>query len=454
MNILQINTSDRAGGAEKIALTLDRGYQEKNYNSWLAVGRKKLDDKNIIVIPKDLHLNLYSKFFFKIGNLFAPHIGKIKGAYHLYILFIYILGQPLVWLKLKSGHEYFPSFLEQNFLSLIPSRLDIIHCHNLHSGEYNCGHYFNLNLLSKLSQKIPVVITLHDAWLLSGHCAHSFDCDRWKIGCGNCPDLSIYPTIPRDNTALNWQVKKQIYQQSKLYIATPSQWLMDKVEESILKEAVVESRVIPNGIDLSIFYPTDKHKLRQQFNFPNDAKIVIFTANGIRQNIWKDYQMMREAIALVAKNLPQENIIFLAVGENSPPEKLDNATIQFIPYQDNPQAVASYYQIADVYLHAAKADTFPTTILEALACGTPVVATKVGGIPEQIEHGNTGFLVSAGDAVAMAGYIQKLLEDKILQQNMRQQAALVAKQKYSLERMVTNYLIWYEEIVENFISIP
>jgi glycosyltransferase involved in cell wall biosynthesis len=441
------------GGAEKIAYILHQGYQAKKYNSWLAVGKKRLLEDNIILIDNDKYRNLWAKFWIRISKKLSPYIGKIKGAYHLYIFLTYILGQPKRWIKCELGQEYFERIELDKFLSIIDSQLNLIHCHNLHSNEYGYGHYFNLHLLPQLSQKIPVILTLHDAWLLSGHCAHSFDCDRWKIGCGNCPDLSIYPAIPKDNTALNWQVKKQIYQQSKLYIATPSQWLMDKVKESILQEAVVESRVIPNGIDLSIFYPTDKQKLRQQLDFSEDAKVVVFTANGIRQNIWKDYQMMRDAIALVAKNLPQEKIIFLAVGENSPPEKIDNAIIQFIPYQDNPQIVASYYQVADVYVHAAKADTFPTTILEALACGTPIVATKVGGIPEQIEHGLTGFLVSAGDAVAMAGYIQKLLEDKILQQNMSQQAALVAKQLYSLERMVTDYLTWYEEIVENFISI-
>lgn len=87
---------------------------------------------------------------------------------------------------------------------------------------------------------------------------------------------------------------------------------------------------------------------------------------------------MRAAIALVAERCTGQKILFIAVGENAPPEQIGKAEILFVPYQKDSKVVAAYYQVADIYLHAAKADTFPTTILKALACGTPVVATSVG----------------------------------------------------------------------------
>ena len=119
---------------------------------------------------------------------------------------------------------------------------DIIHAHNLH------GQYFGLRFLTQHSHQIPVLITLHDAWLLSGHCAHSVDCERWRTGCGKCPDMSLQPPVEQDATAHNWRRKKHIFENSRLYISTPSQWLMDKVHQSILEPAIVESRVVPNGI--------------------------------------------------------------------------------------------------------------------------------------------------------------------------------------------------------------
>ena len=122
--------------------------------------------------------------------------------------------------------------------------------------------------------------------------------------------------------------------------------------------------------------------------------------------------------------------VFLALGETAPSEDFGTAKLQFIPYQENTRKVAEYYQAADVYVHAAKVDTFPNTVLEALACGTPVVATAVGGIPEQIngyrlpeERGvaaelnifganeATGILTPPGDAGAMSRAISRLLTD-------------------------------------------
>ncbi|MFN5964482.1 MAG: glycosyltransferase, partial [Pseudanabaena sp.] len=100
-----------------------------------------------------------------------------------------------------------------------------------------------------------------------------------------------------------------------------------------------------------------------------------------------------------------------------------------------------------VYIHAARADTFPNVVLEALACGTPVVATKVGGISEQIENGKTGFLVSVGDALGMADSVQRLIENETLYNQISEQAAKVAIEKFDLERMVDDYLGWYQHIL-------
>jgi glycosyltransferase involved in cell wall biosynthesis len=188
------------------------------------------------------------------------------------------------------GYENFHFPATTDLLTRIPQTPDIMHCHNLH------GEYFDLRMLPKLSKQLSVVMTLHDAWLFSGHCAHSFDCDRWKIGCGKCPDLSIPPAIQRDATVYNWRKKQQIYANSRLVIVTPSRWLMQKVEQSMLVPAIIRKQVIPNGIDLSVFYPTDKTTVRQKLGIPLDAYVCLFVAHGIHQNRWKDYQSLQTAM--------------------------------------------------------------------------------------------------------------------------------------------------------------
>ena len=125
-------------------------------------------------------------------------------------------------------------------------------------------------------------------------------------------------------------------------------------------------------------------------------------------------------------------VLCIALGEADPPKRIGDVEIRFVPYQKDPQKVARYYQAADLYLHPARADTFPTTILEALACGTPIVASAVGGIPEQVVEGKTGFLVPVGDARTLAGRGLDLLEDEGRRLRMGREAAEDAARRFGL----------------------
>ena len=301
-----------------------------------------------------------------------------------------------------------------------------------------------MRALPLLSQTIPLVITLHDAWLLSGHCAHSLGCERWKTGCGHCPDLALPPGIRRDSTAYNWKRKRNIYQGSRLHIITPSQWLMDKVQQSILTAGIISAKVIPNGVDLSIFHKSYPDKA--SLGLPYDENILLFSADGIRKNVYKDYQTLKLAIQKLADK--NRKITFVALGEAGSDEYVGNAKINFLSYKKDPEKVAQYYQAADIYIHASKADTFPTSVIEALACGTPVVATSVGGIPEQIIDGKTGFLTPEGDPHGMSEKLEQLLDDKELRKRMGQAAEQDARERFDLNDQVDEYLSWYQEILE------
>jgi len=323
----------------------------------------------------------------------------------------------------------------------LPGRLpDVVHCHNLHGG------YFDLRALPSLSRKVALVLTLHDAWLLGGHCAHSLDCQRWETGCGNCPDLTIPPAIRHDATAYNWQAKREIYARCKLHVATPCRWLMQKVERSMLAPAVVDGRVIPNGVDLSVFQPGDRGAARALLGIAQEARVILSAGWKLRGNVWRDYATKRSAVGLAAERLPGERVVFLVLGEDAPPERVGRAEIHSVPYQSSRLQVARYCQAADVCLHGARADTFPNAVLEALACGTPVVATAVGGIPEQIQDGRTGFLVPPRDPERMAAAVLKVLGDGHLRRELSQNAAEDARRRFDLNRQVESYIEWYQEV--------
>jgi glycosyltransferase involved in cell wall biosynthesis len=373
----------------------------------------------------------------KPARLVRPYRDRIRGAYRISEQFLPWVASPCRLRSWWKGHEDFDFPGTRYLLDQAPFRAEVLHLHNLH------GDYFDLRELPRLALAAPAVVTLHDAWLLSGHCAHSFDCERWKTGCGSCPDLGIWPPLRRDGAAFNWQRKREIYRQSRLSLVCPSRWLADKVRQSILLPAVSALRVIPNGVDTSLFRPGDKAAARNRLGWAQDAFIVVFAASYARRSQWRDCRALREAIHLAAQGAPAEPICCFAIGDTAPPEQAGAARIAFLPYRDS---MSECYQAADVYLHPARADTFPTTVLEALACGTPVVATAVGGIPEQIVDGVTGFLSPAGDSDSLARHLLRLLREPEVRRRMGQAAATQVAERFPLAAMVDEYISLYEEI--------
>lgn len=441
--IAQINTLDVPGGAARIATLLHCFFKNRGYQSKMIVGTKLGSDLDTVEL----------KFALKEVNGKLPPVQRIIRK----LLFLYKALQRRVDViyGLEDFDNYYCSYIEE----ILPDQTDIILCHNLHGG------YFDLSTLPALSKRHPVILLMHDPWLLGGHCAHSFDCEKWVSGCGECPHLDVQYALERDSSHLNWLRKKKIFDTCRLYVISPSQWLMDKVEHSILKPAAIKTRVINNGVDQTMFYPSDKKLARAALGINADDHVVMFAANGIRESIWKDYATMRAAVGEVAQTIPEKSLRFLAVGENAPDEKIGSATITFIPHKSS-EDMARYYQSADVYIHAARAENFPNTILEALSCGTPVIATAVGGVSEQIRglryEGDksglnhydlsdaTGILTPVGDVGALSNALcQMFLKPKILQQ-LSLSAAKDARMRFNLETIGNQYLEFFDEVIADW----
>jgi glycosyltransferase involved in cell wall biosynthesis len=465
LRILQVSPQDIDGGAERIAWNLFQGMRTRGLPSWLAVGRKLSTDPNVLVIPsRDPSQSTWNRFW---SNLEIWLRSRAVPGLRQLTRVVRWLAAPGYRLENYLGIEDFRFPGSWELLTLPPRPPTLIHGHNLHGG------YFDLRVLAWLSRRLPVVLTLHDAWLLSGHCSHSHGCLRWQTGCGRCPDLTLYPAIRRDATAYNWRRKRRIYRRSRLFVATPCRWLMDKVERSMLADGIVEKRVIPNGIDLNVFRPADRMEMRAKLGLPSAAKILLFAANKwIRESRHKDYPTMRAAVACAAERLPGEQVLLLALGEDRPKEFVGRAEVRFLPFQKDPAVVASYYQAADAYIHAAKVDTFPTTILEGLACGTPVIATAVCGIPEQIKSLNdlsaidelgghydrseaTGVLVPAEDGgPKMSEAILCLLTDRALREQLGANAYRDARSRFGMDLQLDRYLEWYQELIFHSARLP
>ncbi|MBJ6725363.1 glycosyltransferase [Geomesophilobacter sediminis] len=437
MNVLQVNFLEATGGAARISYDLFRGYRERGHGSYLAVGRKQSADPDVFEIPNEPMRNRWSGFW-RSGErrLTEGGIRLLPGLARL----LARLGEPRRWREELAGVEdcHFPG--TARLLDLPSRRPDLLHLHVLHGG------YFDLRLLPELSAALPTVVTLHDEWLMTGHCACTLGCERWRTGCGACPDLASYPPVKRDATAYNWQRKRMLYRDSRLYLATPSRWLMDRVYRSMLRPALAEARVIPNGVDLSVFSPGDRGAARREVGVDEGAWVALFVGHGVVKNRFKDFDTLLNAVSSLPGGTGGRRPLLICLGEEGETRVAGGAEIRFVGYQGDPHRVARFYRAADVYLHAAHADTFPTTVLEALACGTPVIATAVGGIPEQIDEGESGFLVPPGDPGAMAERIRQLQGNPALRCRMGEYAAAAARRRFSLTRMVDDYIDWYQMI--------
>jgi glycosyltransferase involved in cell wall biosynthesis len=461
MRILQINTSDVGGGAEKSARRLFDEYRRRGHASWLAVGFKRSEDPEVVEIGRGAPRGVWSAGCERLRSALGPLDGKIRGVGRAR-KYLDSLARLRNRFDRSLGREDFNYPDSWNVLGLPPEPPDIVHLHNLH------GNYFDLRSLPALSKRIPVVVSVRDTWLLSGHCAYTFDCERWRSGCGRCPDLTIYPAVRRDATRGNWERKRRIFENSALAVAAPSRWIRDRVESSILRPAVRDMRIIPNGVDIETFRPAPRPAgLRERLGLSEKDFVLLFAANGIRQNRFKDYPALRDSVAALADRVRNRRVILLAAGEEAPTERIGGAEIRFVPREESESGMAELYRCADVYLHAARAENFPNSILEAMASGLPVIATAVGGIPDQVrslrrsgargmseeEFGPeraTGILVPPGDSKAMSEAAELLFRDEALRRTLGNNGRARAEAEFGVKTEVSSYLGWYEELIGRF----
>lgn len=362
MKVLQINSVCGTGSTGRIAVDLYKVLESQGHECKIAYGRGDAPDaiNNI-----------------KIGN-------KFDNYWHVFKTRVF------------DKHGFGSRNATKKFIKKIKEYdPDIIHLHNIH------GYYINIEILFNFLKEFdkPVVWTLHDCWAFTGHCSY-FDyigCDRWKERCHSCPQKSTYPSSKFfDNSKFNYEKKKELFTSIKnMTIVTPSIWLGDLVKKSFLK--IYDVKVINNGIDLKVFKPT-KSDFRKKYNL-EDKFIVLGVAS-----VWNDRKGLKYFIELF-RNL-EDNYKIVLVGINEKQKKLLPSDIITINRTNNIKELAEIYTVADIFVNPTLEDNFPTTNLEALACGTPVITFDTGGSPECIDE-NSGTKVKKGDIESIVKTLKK-----------------------------------------------
>lgn len=314
----------------------------------------------------------------------------------------------------------------------------VIHAHNLYGG------YFHPHSLIALSHFRPVVWSIHDMQALTGYCSHALDCELWQRGCGQCPDLTKPgPSLPFDNTAALWRDKQLISENSRLWIAAGSTWMVRQLEQSLLKHHPIH--FIPNGIPTDVFHPTNRSEMRKRLNLPSDALIIGSLARtGILSHPWKGGSYALEALQALREVHP--NLIFLDIGATRQNPDF-NWIVPVSP--ETPELLRDTLGTLDFFLYPSIADTAPLAVLEALACGLPVVGFQTGGIPDMVTE-QEGILVPTGDTKALILATQTLAASPEMRQQMSKAARLRAETRFDTRHMAAGYeKLYYEAIVQH-----
>lgn len=356
MKLLQINVTANSGSTGRIAEDIGEAAMAQGWESYIAYGQYENAGKS-------QHL--------RIGNDWSIKWHGVES-------------------RLFDRHGLASQSATKKLIrQIININPDIVHLHNIH------GYYINYPLLFEYlrQSRKPVVWTLHDCWAFTGHCAHfvTADCMKWQNGCENCPLLRSYPkSIMFDRSKQNYVDKQKAFTSiSDMTLVPVSKWLEGCLHKSFLQK--YPSFVIHNGIDTKTFKPHEEKNGR-------------FTIIGV-SGVWDKSKGFDDFIK-IAKMLSNDIKIKL-VGINKHQKRMLPNNILGIEHTESIEKLSEMYSNADLFLNLTYADTFPTTNLEALACGTPVLTYDTGGSPEAITA-ETGFVVPQGDLKRVTEIILKV----------------------------------------------
>lgn len=405
MRILFINASENQGGASIAAQRLAEGLKRNGHDvRWLVRstssnnGVSAIIPSNAILENKRLALNRY--FGLNDVNYFSTF-------------------------KLHN-HDFF-------------RQADVIHYHNLHGG------YFNYLALPLLTNKKPSFITLHDMWSFTGHCAYSYSCDRWQLGCGQCPDLTIYPSVRMDSTKLEFKLKKWVYDHSNLTVVCPSHWLAHSAKISVLNK--LEIYHVYNGIDTDIYSPCDKDTCRSLLKIPQDKKVLLFASDSLTEKR-KGGHLLFAALQKLSPLL-KKDILLLTFGRGGIPIDQNMEMVQYnIGYIQSDRMKAIVYSAADLFVLPTMADNLPLTLQESISCGTPAVSFDVGGVSDLVRHKQTGLLAKPENAESLAACIEELLLDTNDLKKFSDNCRRIALEDFNLENQTKKYVQLYERAIE------
>jgi glycosyltransferase involved in cell wall biosynthesis len=379
--ILHVGQSDRVGGANRATYRLHQALCEAGARSRLVAAFKSQDDPTVVAA---------------VCGPAAKLGAQITDFFNSRVPFLYAGGRCGNFSPVRLAYGRLDPAL------LADTDLVVLH--------WIAGAFLKPSQLARIGK--PLVWQLWDLWPFTGGCHYPGECVKLEVACGECPALGSRSRF--DLAALDFAARRRGYRDLDLTIVAPSRWIADKARRSTLfGPRRIEH--IASGVDLDVFRPRDRKLARDILGLPQDRRIVLFGAFSAQSDRRKGYHLLPEALAQLGKPGvgsptdpgaadPGANDVVLAVfgGSRHPSGGAEPPlpTLHLGRFEDD-VALALIYAAADVLVAPYLEDNLPFVILEALACGTPVVAFAAGGIPDAVVHQVNGYLAANGDAAEL-----------------------------------------------------
>jgi len=407
MKVLFANTRDIIGGAAIAAYRLHKGMQENGYDSSMLVDIKSSTDDSVFSTRTKLD-QIKQKIRSKIDYL-PQRLYKTNDG----------LGRSL---------SFVPG---PNLDKINRFNADIVHLHWINNG------FLSVEQLAKINK--PIVWTLHDMWAFCGAEHYTSGNDHYKNGYKNS-----------DNVLDKWVWRRKENAYSKienLTVVTPSNWLAECVKESfLLGDRRVE--VIGNGIDTNFFRPKNIKELRLKYDIPMDKKIILFSGYKGVEDPRKGFNHLLNALKLKEKTNNINDIELVIIGSNKSDE-LEALKIKshFMGMINDSEVMRDLYALADLFILPSKEDNLPNTVLESMSCGTPVVAFKIGGVPDMVDHLKNGYLAEPFDDEVLSEGINWCLDSDGKLEKLSNNAREKIISDFEVTKQSEKYASLYKEIL-------
>lgn len=413
MKILLLNTYDQRGGATKAAVRLTKGLRSLGVDADILV-KDQTSSEGFVIGP---------------SSIWTRGIAQMR----YYIEKLPVLLYPDRKQSLFSP-SIIPDLLDKKVNLLNP---DIVHLH------WICEGFLQIETIRRF--KMPIVWTLHDSWPFTGGCHIPFDCEAYVNECGNCPSLGSRRRF--DISHWIWSRKKRAWKDLQMTIVTPSHWLANCVKKSsLMRNYRVE--VIPNGLDVQLYRPHNKQIARELLRLPNDKKLMLFGALSSTTDKNKGFHLLAPALKQLSDEGWRDKAELLVFGSSKPSSSDFGFNTRYLGHLYDDISLSLLYSAADVFIAPSISENLPYTVMESMACGTPCVGFHVGGMPDLIEHEQSGYLAVPYEPRDLSKGIKWVLTNEnhlLLSKNARRKI----ENGFSLEAVATRYRDLYEEIIDS-----